>query len=159
MEWLKMTEWSPYAVGIGIGLLSCVTFFLSDKSIGCSTAFSRTSGMLETFFAGTRWRRRPITRNSALSSIGNGCSSRDFHWSLYFANTVFLDDLLRKRIAERPEMKWVVMDLSGVNDIDAVAIDNLENMMGNYRQREIHFAFTGMKGPVRDLWIGSLSIF
>ena len=43
------------------------------------------------------------------------------------------------------------MDLSGVNDIDAVAIDNLENIMDNYRQRDIHFAFTGMKGPVRDL--------
>ncbi len=71
--------------------------------------------------------------------------------SLYFANTVFLDDLLRKRIVERPEVKWVVMDLSGVNDIDAVAIDNLENIMDNYRQRDIHFAFTGMKGPVRDL--------
>jgi len=67
--------------------------------------------------------------------------------SLYFANTVFLDDLLRKRIVERPEVKWVVMDLSGVNDIDAVAIDNLENIMDNYRQGDIYFSFTGMKGP------------
>jgi anti-anti-sigma regulatory factor len=39
------------------------------------------------------------------------------------------------------------MDLSGVNDIDAVAIYNLENIMDNYRQRDTHFAFTGMKGP------------
>ena len=45
--WLEMTQWSPYVVGACIGLLSCVAFILSDKPIGCSTAFTRTSGMLE----------------------------------------------------------------------------------------------------------------
>ena len=52
MEYLSMEQWSPYAVGIGIGLLSCLTFLLSDKPIGCSTAFSRTSGMLEKLIRG-----------------------------------------------------------------------------------------------------------
>jgi hypothetical protein len=52
MEWLVMGRWSPYAAGIGIGLLSCVAFLLSDKPIGCSTAFSRTSGMIERLFRG-----------------------------------------------------------------------------------------------------------
>jgi hypothetical protein len=41
MDWLSMERWSPYAVGIGIGILSWITFLLSDKPIGCSTAFSR----------------------------------------------------------------------------------------------------------------------
>ena len=54
MDWLTMKIWSPYAVGIGIGLLSCVTFLLSDRPIGCSTAFSRTSGMIEKLFRGGR---------------------------------------------------------------------------------------------------------
>ncbi len=52
MEWLVMKQWSPYVVGIGIGILSGVTFLLSDKPIGCSTAFSRTSGMLERLLRG-----------------------------------------------------------------------------------------------------------
>lgn len=52
MEWLMMEQWSPYAAGIGIGILSWVTFLLSDKPIGCSTAFSRTSGMIEKSFWG-----------------------------------------------------------------------------------------------------------
>src|SRR5512139_2323529 len=52
MEWLSMGKWSPYAVGIGIGILSCVAFLLSDKPIGCSTAYSRTSGMIERLFRG-----------------------------------------------------------------------------------------------------------
>ena len=46
MEWLRMQHWSPYAVGIGIGVLSWLTFVLSDKPIGCSTAFARFSGMI-----------------------------------------------------------------------------------------------------------------
>jgi SulP family sulfate permease len=43
------------------------------------------------------------------------------------------------------------MDLSGVNDIDAVAVDRLSEIMDNYRGQGIQFVFAGMKGPVRDL--------
>ena len=50
MEWLEMTRWSPYVVGAGIGVLSWLTFLLSDKPIGCSTAFARTSGMIQKIF-------------------------------------------------------------------------------------------------------------
>ena len=59
MEWLKMAQWSPYAVGIGIGILSWLSFLLSDKPIGCSTAFSRTSGMVERLFRGSRVAEKP----------------------------------------------------------------------------------------------------
>jgi SulP family sulfate permease len=71
--------------------------------------------------------------------------------SLYFANMAFLENLLRKSIVERPETRWIVLDLSGVNDIDAVAIDTLEGIMRDYQERRIRFLFAGMKGPVRDL--------
>jgi len=71
--------------------------------------------------------------------------------SLYFANMGFLEDRLRKSLIERPEVKWVIIDLSGVNDIDAVAIDALEEVIENYHQKGIQFLFAGMKGPVRDL--------
>jgi len=54
MDWLTMGRWSPYAVGIGIGILSWLTFVLSDKPIGCSAAFARTSGMIERLFRGNK---------------------------------------------------------------------------------------------------------
>jgi uncharacterized membrane protein YedE/YeeE len=47
MEWLSLKQWSPYMVGIGIGFLNCFAFLLSDKPLACSTAYSRTSGMIE----------------------------------------------------------------------------------------------------------------
>ncbi len=59
MEWLFAERWSPYAVGVGIGLLSCLTFLLSDKPLGCSTAFARTAGMLEGLLRGPTVRKRP----------------------------------------------------------------------------------------------------
>jgi uncharacterized protein len=54
MDWLTMTRWSPYAVGVGIGLLSCAMFVLLDKPLGCSTAFARTSGMIERLLRGKK---------------------------------------------------------------------------------------------------------
>ncbi len=71
--------------------------------------------------------------------------------SLYFANMKFLEDWLRKNTSVRPRTKWLVLDFSGVNDIDAVAIRTLEQIVSNYEQRGIGFAVCGMKGPVRDL--------
>ncbi len=54
LEYLKMDLWSPYIVGVGIGVLNLFAFLLSDKPIGCSTAYSRTSGMIERMFRGSK---------------------------------------------------------------------------------------------------------
>ena len=40
-------SWSPYLVGIGIGLLSWFTFASADKPIGITTAFEYTSALME----------------------------------------------------------------------------------------------------------------
>ncbi|MBN1570243.1 MAG: solute carrier family 26 protein [Acidobacteria bacterium] len=71
--------------------------------------------------------------------------------SLYFANMKFLEDRIAKDLAGRPQIKEIIMDLSGVNDIDAVSIDELENLMEAYGHQGIRFSFASMKGPVRDL--------
>lgn len=56
IEYLSMKGWSPYLVGVGIGVLNILAFLLSDKPIGCSTAYSRTSGMIEKIFRGSKVR-------------------------------------------------------------------------------------------------------
>lgn len=70
--------------------------------------------------------------------------------SLYFANMQFLEDRLRERIADRPELRWIVMDFSGVNDIDGVAIEALEDLMQTQAEHDIQFLFAGVKATVRD---------
>lgn len=59
MNWLTSARWSPYAVGVGIGILSWFTFLLSDKPIGCSTAFARTGGMIEKLFRKNKVKQNP----------------------------------------------------------------------------------------------------
>jgi len=59
MELLALKIWSPYVVGAGIGVLSWFTFLLSNKPIGCSTAFARTSGMIEQAITGKSVAKNP----------------------------------------------------------------------------------------------------
>ena len=47
IEWLSMVSWSPYLVGAGIGVLIGTAFLLSDRPLGCSTAYAKTAGMVE----------------------------------------------------------------------------------------------------------------
>ncbi len=51
--------WSPYVVGAGIGVLLWLGFLLSNKAIGCSTAYARTSGMAEKFVRGDKVKDKP----------------------------------------------------------------------------------------------------
>lgn len=69
---------------------------------------------------------------------------------LYFANTEFFEDLLHKNLVEKPEVRWVILDFSGVNDVDAIAIDALEEIIDAYKGKVL-FLIAEMKGPVRDL--------
>lgn len=71
--------------------------------------------------------------------------------SLYFANMGFVEDLLRRRLAEKADTRWVILDLSAVNDVDAMAIDSLGELMDSYAHQGIRFLLTGMKGPVREV--------
>jgi len=70
---------------------------------------------------------------------------------MFFANTSFIEKRLHKRLMERPNVTTVVYDLTAVNDIDAVAVGVLEDLIITYEEKGIRFVFADTKGPVRDL--------
>jgi SulP family sulfate permease len=70
--------------------------------------------------------------------------------SLYFANMRFVEDRLREAIAEKPQIRWVVLDLSGVNNVSGVALHGLEEFIDELNARDVSVLLAGMKGPVRD---------
>ncbi len=70
--------------------------------------------------------------------------------SLYFANLAFLEERIRKEISEKPDINRVILDFSGVNAIDAVAIDELEKLMNEYEEAGVEFNIAHVKGPVMD---------
>lgn len=43
--------WSPYLVGILIGLLSMATFYFSNQPIGASTGYARIAGVIGSWFS------------------------------------------------------------------------------------------------------------
>ncbi|MDD3407253.1 MAG: YeeE/YedE thiosulfate transporter family protein [Methanomicrobium sp.] len=46
ISFMTSAAWSPYAAGAGIGVLSWLSFLLSNKPLGCSTTYFKTFGML-----------------------------------------------------------------------------------------------------------------
>lgn len=55
---LRAERWSPYAVGIGIGILSWLAPLLSDNRLGASSAYLKTSVILEAKWPGNHAYRR-----------------------------------------------------------------------------------------------------
>ncbi|MBA4535957.1 solute carrier family 26 protein [Bacillus aquiflavi] len=72
--------------------------------------------------------------------------------SLYFANMTFLEDKLCDAASKKERLKWIILDFSGVNSIDAVAIHSFEDLIANCSKGEVKFLAAGMKGPVLDLF-------
>ena len=94
MEFLTLERWSPYAVGIGIGILSWFTFLISKKPLACSTTFAKTSGMIERLFRGNKTESRPyyqkiklqvdwqfmLVTGIIIGALISALLSGDFHW-------------------------------------------------------------------------------
>jgi SulP family sulfate permease len=73
-----------------------------------------------------------------------------FDAPLYYANVPYLEEWLIKRVAERPRLRYIVIDCRGVNTVDATAVEGLEEIVSGYRERGIEVAFTHAKRPVRE---------
>jgi uncharacterized membrane protein YedE/YeeE len=116
MEFLTELHWSPYAVGIGIGILSWFSFLISRQPIACSTTFARTSGMIEKLFRGKRvdsklyyqqvklvvdWQYMLVV-GIIIGSLASALLSGDFHWQwvpALWASAFGSDPLLRVIVA------------------------------------------------------------
>ena len=61
------TNWSPYASGIGIGILSWLSFLISGKPIATSTTFARAGGMIENLITGGKAEQRPYFKKIKLA--------------------------------------------------------------------------------------------
>ncbi|MCB0167196.1 MAG: solute carrier family 26 protein [Anaerolineae bacterium] len=70
--------------------------------------------------------------------------------SLYFANTKYLEDTVLQMVADRPEVKHLVLIGVAVNFIDSSALETLESMMKELRDAGVEFHLTDIKGPVMD---------
>jgi len=70
--------------------------------------------------------------------------------SLYFANSRYLEDRIATLVAERPQLRHVVLMCSAVNAIDASALESLEEINHRLRDSGITLHLSEVKGPVMD---------
>lgn len=70
--------------------------------------------------------------------------------SLYFANSRYLEDRIAAFVADRPELKHVILMCSAVNAIDASALESLEEINHRLKDAGITLHLSEVKGPVMD---------
>ena len=76
--------WSPYVVGAGIGVLSWLTFYFADKTIGASSFYATLAGFLGKLIAPTPHRVAEVLQKQP-ASRGLGLRLRHLHdhWRLH----------------------------------------------------------------------------
>jgi SulP family sulfate permease len=70
--------------------------------------------------------------------------------SLYFANTKYLEDVVLQMVADKPELKYLVLIGIAVNSIDASALETLESLNQELRDAGVELHLAGFKGPITD---------
>lgn len=70
--------------------------------------------------------------------------------SLSFINARWLEDKVLELLAERPELRHVVLMCSAVNDIDASALESLEAINHRLGDAGVQLHLSEVKGPVMD---------
>ncbi len=70
--------------------------------------------------------------------------------SLYFPNARYLEELVQSRIAERPEIRHLVLMFSAVNEVDASALESLEMLLEKLHAAGASLHLSEVKGPVMD---------
>ena len=121
MELLTEVRWPPYAVGIGIGILSWFSFLISREPISCSTSFARTSGGIERLFRGKNvelklyyqeiklvvdWQGM-LVLGIVIGSLISAMLSGDFHWQ-------WVPSIWASAFGSSPVLRVIVALIGGV---------------------------------------------
>ncbi len=71
-----------------------------------------------------------------------------FDGALFFANASYLDEQVLKFRNEQPDLRYVLLDARGINDMDASGEEALEMLVKRIRSAGMGFAICGLKGQV-----------
>jgi SulP family sulfate permease len=70
--------------------------------------------------------------------------------SLYFANSRYLEDRITELVADRPRLRHLILMCSAINDIDASALESLEEINRRLADGGVTLHLSEVKGPVMD---------
>jgi len=67
---------------------------------------------------------------------------------LFFANASYLDEQVLKFRTEQPDLRYILLDARGINDMDASGEEALEMLVKRIRSAGLGFAMCGLKGQI-----------
>lgn len=87
--------------------------------------------------------------------------------SLYFANMQYLEEQIREAVARQLDIRQLLLMGSGINVIDASALESLERLITDLEESGIECYLSEIKGPVMDGleragfidWLGADHVF
>ncbi len=95
---------------------------------------------------------RNINRFEGLLKIADDILIVRFDAQLYFANVSFFKDKLDEFVNEKgSKLKLIIIDGESINSVDSSGIFMLKDVINKYKNMGVEIAFSGMKGPVRDI--------
>jgi SulP family sulfate permease len=74
-----------------------------------------------------------------------------FDGALRFVNVSYFEDALLKLEMENPEMECILVQSSGINEIDSSGIEMLRNLLDRFQKSGIKLAFSGLKIQVSEV--------
>lgn len=142
------------------GAISVLSFIITlyfaphlDKGIMVGVALSMTVFLYKSM--------RPVVASLSLNEENvlksadyyrlKGCrhiSVVRFDGALFFANASYLDEQVAKFRTEQPDLRYILLDARGINDMDASGEEALELLCKRVRSAGLGFAMCGVKGQV-----------
>jgi MFS superfamily sulfate permease-like transporter len=74
-----------------------------------------------------------------------------FDGALFFANASYLDEQVLKFRTEQPDLRYILLDARGINDMDASGEEALEMLVKRIRSAKMGFAMCGIKVQVLNV--------
>lgn len=71
-----------------------------------------------------------------------------FDGALFFANASYLDEQVARFRTEQPNLRYILLDARGINDMDASGEESLAMLVNRVRSAGLGFAMSGVKGQV-----------
>lgn len=71
-----------------------------------------------------------------------------FDGALFFANASYLDEQVLKFRNNQPDLRYILLDARGINDMDASGEEALQMLVKRVRSGGLGFAMCGVKGQV-----------
>ena len=70
--------------------------------------------------------------------------------SLWFGNARTVEDVIQRAVADRPDLRHLVLNFAAVNSVDASALESLELIVHRLKDQKITMHLSEVKGPVMD---------